>query len=284
VDKHEATHADPSDLGRMELLRLNAARATQSERYAPVTEVIDGAARLAQNLAKQKGVKVHVDSETTRQTALVEKNAVRQVLLETLDFLLGPMEGGRLEIRYSFTESDVELFLTSTCQNAISDLPEQREVDITVLKELAQTQQIALDPIEGGEHLKGFHLRLPSKRLGTVLVVDDNDDMLELFERYLRPHNYGVFTAQTGEEAISLAKSRQPDTIILDLMMPDQDGWDVLQTLSNQPATEHIPIIVCTVLSAKRLALALGAAVFLEKPINEDKLVSTLTSINQEIS
>ena len=63
--------------------------------------------------------------------------------------------------------------------------------------------------------------------------------------------------------------------------MPDQDGWDVLQTLANQPETRHIPVIVCTVLSAKELALSLGAAFFLEKPITEKALISTLRMLDE---
>lgn len=284
TDEEEDTQTEPSDLGRMELLRLSAARAMQSERYAPVTDVINGAVSLAQDLAKQRGVHISIEAPESPSPLMVEKNALRQVLLETLDFLLGAMQGGQLEIRYGIGENEVELFVRSTCQNTISNLSLQREKEITVLRELAQIQQIGLDPIEDREGMQGFRLRVPSKHLSTVLVVDDNEDMLALFERYLCPHNYVVLKAQSGSEALSLARSRQPDIIVLDLMMPDQDGWDVLQTLSNQPTTEHIPVVVCTVLSAKRLALALGAAVFLEKPITEDKLISTLASINQKIS
>ncbi|MFP3895617.1 MAG: response regulator [Anaerolineales bacterium] len=283
VNEEKGKRAEPSDLDRMELLRLSAAQAAESERYAPISEVIDGAIALAQDLAEERDVRISVDAPPSSPTAMVEKNAARQILLEILDFLLGSMRGGRLEISYDLVENDVELFLTSTCPDTIPHLTRQRKTEIKVLRELAQAQRIEMNLLDEEEHIRGFHLRLPSKRLTTVLLVDDNEEMLALLERYLLPHNYGVLKAQSGSEALALARSRQPDGVILDLMMPDQDGWDVLQTLSNQPATEQIPVMVCTVLSARRLALSLGATVFLEKPITEDKLLSALESIHHEL-
>ena len=62
-------------------------------------------------------------------------------------------------------------------------------------------------------------------------------------------------------------------------MMPDQDGWDTLQILTNQDETQQIPVIVCTVLSAKELALSLGATLFLEKPVTQQSLLLALRSI-----
>ena len=113
------------------------------------------------------------------------------------------------------------------------------------------------------------------------MVVDDNEDILELFRGYLSPHHYRVVTAQTGQDALSLARRLRPYAITLDLMMPDQDGWDLLQALLNQPDTQHIPIIICSVLTQKELALSLGATAFLEKPISEDTLLLALEALEE---
>ncbi len=67
--------------------------------------------------------------------------------------------------------------------------------------------------------------------------------------------------------------------IILDLMMPDQDGWDLMQIFLNQASTQAIPIIVCSVLKQKELALSLGATAFMEKPVAEQELLSVLASL-----
>ena len=109
-----------------------------------------------------------------------------------------------------------------------------------------------------------------------VLVVDDNEDVLELCRRYLAPHGYGVITATTAEEAIDLAAQLQPFAITLDLMLPGQDGWDALQALLNRPDTQRIPVIICSVLKQRELALSLGATAFLEKPVTEQGLLAAL--------
>ena len=84
-----------------------------------------------------------------------------------------------------------------------------------------------------------------------------------------------------GAEALALARQVQPFAITLDLMMPGQDGWDTLQTLTNQSGTQHIPVIVCTVLNAKELALRLGATFFLEKPVSEQVLLDALRALEK---
>ena len=116
----------------------------------------------------------------------------------------------------------------------------------------------------------------------SVLVVDDNEDVLELFRRYLQAHHYQIMPTQSSTEALQLALECHPYAVILDLMLPERDGWDVLQTLVNQPNTQHIPIVICTVLGAKSLAFALGATAFLEKPVTEHKLVETLQGLGAE--
>ena len=111
--------------------------------------------------------------------------------------------------------------------------------------------------------------------------MDDNEDVVALFQRYLISHHYRIITAHTAQEALAQARHLQPYAITLDLMMPDQDGWDLLQTLLNQPDTQRIPIIVCTVLKQKALALSLGAAAFLEKPVTEQELLAALRALEE---
>jgi CheY-like chemotaxis protein len=134
--------------------------------------------------------------------------------------------------------------------------------------------------VYAGETVAGFDVQLPTVER-TVLVVDDNEDILELFRGYLTPHRYRVVTAQTAHDALDLARGLKPYAITLDLMMPDEDGWDLLQILLNQPDTQHIPIVVCSVLKQKELALSLGASAFLEKPISEEALTSALEALEQ---
>ena len=72
-----------------------------------------------------------------------------------------------------------------------------------------------------------------------------------------------------------LAKA-SPDVILLDVLMPQLDGWDILQQLKTRPETQHVPVVICSVLSQPRLAVALGAADVLRKPISAEALLTTI--------
>jgi CheY-like chemotaxis protein len=133
---------------------------------------------------------------------------------------------------------------------------------------------------DGADQIVGFEVHVPTASR-TVLVIDDNQDVLELFRGYLGTQGYRVATAQTAQDALDKARRLQPYAITLDLMMPGQDGWSVLQSLLAHPDTCDIPIIVCSVLKQQELALMLGASGYLEKPITERELLAALETLEK---
>ena len=122
-------------------------------------------------------------------------------------------------------------------------------------------------------------LSLPRVSQTRVLVVDDNLSIHQLFERYLASHHFVVIHAHSGQEALQLAVQVQPDLITLDVMMPSMDGWQVLRDLTQNPATAHIPVIVCSVLKEPELAFSLGARAYLKKPVDRLELLATLARL-----
>ena len=118
-------------------------------------------------------------------------------------------------------------------------------------------------------------LRMPIGGV-TLLVVDDNANLIELFERYLAGLPCHLVQAITSIEGIKLAEELHPDAIVLDVMMPETDGWQVLQILKNNTETAAIPVIICSVISDPLLAESLGAAAILAKPVSRDDLISAL--------
>ena len=112
----------------------------------------------------------------------------------------------------------------------------------------------------------------------SILVMDDNAGLIALFRRYLAGRGYRLIEAHTADEAIRQARELPLKLIVLDIMMPQQDGWEVLHHLRKTPATSDVPIIICSVLNEPDLALSLGASDFLAKPVTQDAL---LTKIEQ---
>jgi CheY-like chemotaxis protein len=111
----------------------------------------------------------------------------------------------------------------------------------------------------------------------TLLVVDDNPDMGELFRWYLADLDVRVVQARSAATALELARELRPEAITLDVMMPSQDGWQLLEQLRADPAIAEIPTVVCSVLPERALALSLGVAGFLAKPVTQQDLLTALS-------
>jgi CheY-like chemotaxis protein len=278
ASEHQAEQSTNIDiegasLNRLELLRLEAARMAQIERFANLSEVIDGVLKLLGEKIQQQQLTVNLSIPSTLPAISVDKRLLRQLLLAVLGYLIEEIHNVALSINTETLDSTVKLKLQVKSEQMISVSQER----LTSLEELASLAQVHLQPLESTH---GFEIILPANPPHLVLVVDDNEDILTLFQRYLSLHQYHVVTASKAQEALSLAVQLRPFAITLDLMMPDIDGWDLLQTLLTQPTTNSVPIIVCSVLRQKELALSLGAAAFLEKPVSEESLLSVLNLLS----
>jgi len=111
----------------------------------------------------------------------------------------------------------------------------------------------------------------------TILVVDDEEDIVELVKLNLAREGYEVIAAETGEEALELAKRKQPALVVLDLMLPGIGGLDVCKILKNNGKTTAIPIIMLTAKSEESdivTGLELGADDYITKPFSSKVLVA----------
>jgi CheY-like chemotaxis protein len=112
-----------------------------------------------------------------------------------------------------------------------------------------------------------------------VLVVDDDASARKLLTAVLHKEGLRVAEAEAGEKAIALARRIRPDLITLDIVMPRMDGWSVLTTLKSDPELAGIPVVVVTITTDRGVALSLGAADFMTKPIERGRLVSVLDTL-----
>jgi PAS domain S-box-containing protein len=109
-----------------------------------------------------------------------------------------------------------------------------------------------------------------------ILVVDDERDIVALLRHHLGSQGYNVVTAATGEQAIVKAIEQQPDLITLDILLPDRHGFDVLRELKSIPETEHIPVIVLSVIQDESSTYELGAVDCIVKPLDEGQLLDSV--------
>jgi CheY-like chemotaxis protein len=111
----------------------------------------------------------------------------------------------------------------------------------------------------------------------SVLVIDDDATARELIADHLKAEGFSVVTAAGGVEGLKRAKELRPTAITLDVMMPDLDGWSVLGALRQDPELADIPVIMITIVDEHRRGIALGAAGYLTKPIDRERLHRLVT-------
>lgn len=109
-----------------------------------------------------------------------------------------------------------------------------------------------------------------------ILAIDDNRQVIQLYERYLSMLDFHVIPVTDPAEALAAARRYRPFAITLDVMMPVRDGWHVLEELKNDPETSEIPVIICSILQEEEKGFSLGAADYLVKPILEEDLVQAV--------
>jgi CheY-like chemotaxis protein len=116
-----------------------------------------------------------------------------------------------------------------------------------------------------------------------ILIVEDDDNAKELLEFTLVNEGYRVASAKNGKEALKLAEMMQPMIIILDIMLPCMDGWDVISNLKGNSHTRSIPVITTSVLEESEIRIFWAAVDHLVKPIKKEALINSLKKINTNI-
>jgi signal transduction histidine kinase/DNA-binding response OmpR family regulator/uncharacterized protein YigA (DUF484 family) len=113
-----------------------------------------------------------------------------------------------------------------------------------------------------------------------LLAVDDDPGVITLYKRYLEKQGYQVIGVTDSRQAVEQAIRLKPDVITIDILMPNKDGWSVIQELRQNEQTRNIPVVVCSILGEQGKGFSLGAADYLVKPITEDDLVSALKRLD----
>ena len=210
-----------------------------------------------------------------------EPIAAQQFMVSLLSHMVRQAQPGDLDIELRLNDDTVQL--TAAYEGQASQ-EGNRELS-SVARELASQlgwQITAHDQSHGASpddaEAPEFTISMPSLH-HTVLVIDDNEGLIALVERYLSTQVCRVIKANGGPEGLQLAQELTPDAIILDIMLPKIDGWEVLQRLRGDPRTMNIPVIVCSVINEPELAASLGASLVLPKPVSRDTLLGALQKV-----
>jgi len=112
--------------------------------------------------------------------------------------------------------------------------------------------------------------------VASILIIDDEREIYDLLHQRLSGEGFAIHYAENGRKGLEMARQYKPELITLDIVMPDVDGWTVLQELKADPELAAIPVVVLTIMGDKQMAIALGAADFVTKPIDCSQLTALI--------
>jgi GAF domain-containing protein/CheY-like chemotaxis protein len=286
------------DLSKIEAgkLELNP----ESVNLAPLVDEVVGTAR---QLAEQNKNRLVLDVQEKLGMLTVDPMRLRQILLNLLSNACKFTKEGEVALRIrkvadgrdwiEFAVSDTGIGMTAEQQSKLFEEFSQAAsstaqryggtgLGLAITRKLAR--MMGGDVTVESEPGKGsvFTVRLPHSGAVSeetqghaghcVLVIDDDATARELIAEHLMAEGFSVTAAAGGLEGLKLARDLRPIAITLDVMMPDLDGWSVLAALRQDPELAEIPVIMVTILDEQRRAASLGAAGYLTKPIDRERL------------
>jgi PAS domain S-box-containing protein len=239
---------------------------TQPEAAVLVIEDDPEVSRLIAHHLQKAGYQVQVSHNTEEALASLQENLPDLI---TLDIDLPGIQGDELARQFQENPltSDIPILILSVF---VDDQSGIRVGGFALSK-----------PIDQEELLATVAQMLHAPQPGKVLVIDDDQDTCKLLSAALTERGFQVETASDGESGLERAKEGHPGLILLDMRMPGMDGFSVLRSLKNLPATAEIPVIAMTgshdlKTTARARLLALGASDFITKPFDMNMLVEEI--------
>jgi CheY-like chemotaxis protein len=265
--------ASPEERARNEAVKL--ARAAQRQ-AVDLHELLEGVNQTLSSLMERQGIQLSIQAPAHLPVVYGDPAMLRQAVLNILTEATGLALEKRLELDVSLQDNHSiwrlhKLAAASLCEADIAEVG-----GMAVGRALLQEYGGRLWLEKVGRAALTLTFSIPVATPQKILVIDDDGDTITLYSRYLQAHHYVALVARDGEQLLETLAENQPDLILLDVLMPREDGWAILQRLKTTPETACIPVVICSVLSQPRLALALGAAEVLRKPVTEETLLQAV--------
>ena len=251
---------------------LASLQASAPGEVADVGETITGVLQLESALVSRHNARVEVRAVQPDLVAAIHPSVLRQILISAIGRLARHTSAGPITIFARLEDGNVKVAVTGAVTS------EERPTESDLIRGILAPEGVSVKA-----HLEGDHaflwVELPSVGKVTVVVVDDNLDMARFYRRATERTSYHIVHTTEGEGLFEIIEAVTPDVIVLDVMLPDVDGWELLMRLHESPTTRPIPIIVCSVVREEELALSLGATRYLSKPVRPREFIQALDQV-----
>ncbi len=297
----------------LDLSKIEAGKMELTVEEMNITDTINSVLSTALGLLKDKPVKLKQESEPNLPTIRADPMRLRQVLLNlisnaskfttegsiTVSAAPHTSDNGQKEVMISVTdtgpgispEGQKKLFLAfSQVDSSATRATGGTGLGLSICRLLVDMHggRIGVHSVEGQGST--FHFTIPifhqpivesAEGEGKVILcIDDDPLVINLYERYLKPKGFQVVAVTNPANAKESIKRFKPYAVTLDIMMPDIDGWSVLEAIKADPETRNTPVIICSITEEDEKGFSLGAADYLVKPIGEEDLMTALNRIN----
>jgi len=276
------SESEAGSTSRATLAHSEAERLLQSANWEPVdlSRLIDELRPLVEPLARVKQVTLQFPDTEGIHLPRADRIMLRQAVLNMITYAMDLAAQGELRIQgFLNTHSQG---ITISAHGAGVEVTPRTGVGLEVVRRLIGEMGGEMDVDDQRPREWNARLLWHSIQPRVLLVVDDNQGFADLFRRFLAVHRWEVIGAADGESAFAEIERKRPTVILLDVMMPRQDGWEVLMRIKSREESRNIPVIICSVLSEPQLAASLGADAYLTKPVTQQALLQALAPWNRE--
>ena len=302
----------------LDLSKIEAGKMTLAFDDLHLGDLVNSVMSTASGLVKDKPVKLVQNIPDDLPNIKADNTRIRQVLLNLISNAAKFTDEGSITVKAQVQtnpEHGKEILVTVTdtglgiadedryklfqAFSQVDDSPTRKTggtgLGLAISRHLVQMHngQIGLLSSKMGEG-STFYFTLPlpeedtlilsqeefNEQQNTILAIDDELQIIKLYQRFLSQLGYQVIPLTDPKQAVEEAKRINPFAITLDIMMPEKDGWHVLQDLKNDLETKDIPVIVCSILEEEEKGVNLGAADYLVKPFLQDDLIHAINRLN----
>ncbi len=248
------------------------------QRQAPdavcdIRAVIENTLAFLSHLTTGLGAPVDIVSIQPGLVAQVHPVIMQQLLIAVIQRLTRHASGALLSLYARLEDGDIRITLAGPVSESEGLTTEMLTHDLPIPGNA--TLEACMD--------RGYAyvwIQAPSQGKVTVLVVDDNRDMARFYRDVTIGTHYRITSLTTGRELLKWVENNRADIIVLDVMLPDIDGWRLLMRLREDTTTRSVPVIVCSVIREEALAMSLGAAVYLAKPVRPREFIQALNRVS----
>jgi GAF domain-containing protein/DNA-binding response OmpR family regulator len=289
----------------LDFSKIEAGRMTLEMRAFDIEEWLEEVRKTVAPLVEKKSQALVVNLADNLPQLVADPIRIKQVLINLLSNASKfTPQGGQITLSCHMTDPDTMIF--SVADTGIGIKPEEQEI---IFEEFCQSSSVSAGETAGTGlgltiskrlvEMHGGHIRLESEygtgstfsfllpvkpkpeaigetagssKLKTVLVVEDDLQFSSLLSLYLRQEGYVPIQHYTGANVLERALELCPDIITMDIMLPDQDGWEIIRTLKSNPQTKDIPVLVISAVQDGELAQSLGAVDYLVKPVRRSDM------------